>query len=270
MKNAFKPNKYLGQNFLKCSSVIQKILEAAEINPNDEIIEIGPGTGVLTIPLARLAKKIIAVEKDEKLAKELQNNLQKEKINNVEIIVADILKIFPDLAERHALNAIPHKVVANIPYYLTSRLIRILTESPNHPEKIVLLVQKEVAERIVAEPPRMNMLALGVKTHGQTEIIGYVPSSCFFPKPKVDSAIIKIGGISSVFFKKNKIDEKQFFELAKAAFSQKRKTLANSLAKIAGSKDRTIKILEKSGINPQKRPEELSLNHWLTIYKKLA
>lgn len=261
-----QPNKILGQHFLKCSSVIKKIIESAEINSYDEILEIGPGNGVLTIPLSRLAGRVIAVEKDEKLAENLKNLLAEKNIKNVDVIAADILKIAPDLTKYLTL-AKPYKVVANIPYYLTSRLIRILTESPNRPKEIIMLIQKEVAERIVAEPPKMNLLALGVKTHGNPKITGYVPASCFWPKPKVNSAIIKISDISSDLFEKNQVDEKRFFQLAKAAFSQKRKVLANSLAKIMDSKDKTTKILEKSGISPLKRPEELSINDWLKIYK---
>ena len=225
MKNYFKPKKFLGQHFLKCRSAINQTVKEAEIKSDDKIIEVGPGNGILTIPLSKAAKLVIAVEKDGELAENLKKSLKEKNIENVDIITADILKIIPDLIKHYAPNAMPYKVVANIPYYITSRFLRLLFELENKPQLVILMVQKEVAKRIIADPPHNNLLALSIQAYGRPKIISKVPSSCFWPKPKVDSAIIKIGDISSDFFVKNKVDEKQFFKLVKTAFSQKRKAL---------------------------------------------
>lgn len=251
-----KPKKSLGQHFLKCRWVVSTLLKAAELKSEDVILEIGPGTGVLTRALAHETKKVIAVEKDEQLAEELTNSLEKEGIDNVKIITGDILKIRQTIEK--------YKVVANIPYYLTSRLLKILLEKEARPDLIILTIQKEVAQRIIAKPPRMNLLALSVQTFGRPEIIKTVPASCFFPKPKVDSAIIKITNISDGFFKKGGLDTENFFQTAKAAFGQKRKFLTNTLGKLAPKKE-IERLLRESGINPKTRPEELNLEQWTKI-----
>ncbi len=250
------PKKSLGQHFLKCDWVVSALLKAAELKPEDKVLEIGPGTGVLTRALAKHTKEVIAVEKDEKLAEELEKSLKKEKVGNVKIIKGDILKILPDVKN--------FKVVANIPYYLTSRLLRTLLEKGPRPNLIVLTIQKEVAQRITAQPPKMSLLALSVQTFGRPEIIKIVPASCFWPKPKVDSAIIKIINLSENFFTENGLNIKRFFLIAKTAFGQKRKLLTGSLAKIT-PKGSLQQVLKEAGINPKTRPEELDLNQWAKI-----
>lgn len=256
--------KSLGQHFLRCNWVTTEMIKAAKISQQDIVIEVGPGTGVLTKPISEKAKKVIAIEKDEKLARELRENLKRDGIQNVEIIEGDILKLMK--SDFVSLSLVPDKfrVVANIPYYLTSRLLRLLFESDHRPETAVLTIQKEVAERIVAKPPRMNLLAVAIQAYGTPEIVRRVPRDCFWPKPEVDSAIIKISGISDEFFKKNSLDKRKFFELVRTGFSQKRKVLPNPLGKLFPKKlvgDALVSL----GLSPKARAEELSLDDWVKL-----
>lgn len=255
-----KSKKSLGQHFLKCEWVVETLLKSAGLNAQDTVLEIGPGTGILTRALAARAKQVIAVEKDERLATALIGELNQEGVKNVEIISGDILRLLPRLAWNK------YKVVANIPYYLTSRLLRVILEQDQRPKLIVLTIQKEVAGRIVAHPPHMNLLALSVQAFGNPEIIASVPASCFSPKPKVDSAIIRISDISDNFFQKNNIDRELFFSIARAAFGQKRKTLANSLASVTGNKAHALALIRAAKLNDASRPEELSLKEWRDLY----
>ena len=231
----------MGQHFLTSQNVVESIIRTAEITKKDTVLEIGPGRGVLTERMASLAKKIIAVEKDGALAELLRAKYADKE--NIEIITGDILQV--DLLKRLPKK---YKIVANLPYYITSRFLRIFLESKLQPTSMVLMVQWEVARRIVARPPNINMLALSVQAYGEPKIIQKVPRSFFRPRPDVDSAIIKISDISTVFFTKNKISQEKFFGLARKAFSQKRKTLRNSI-----------------GASSQKRPQELSLDDWVCI-----
>lgn len=256
------PKKSLGQHFLKCGWVVTELIKAAELKPTDLILEIGPGTGVLTKALALNAKKVIAVEKDERLADELEQTLKKEGIDNVEISKGDILQFLPTFKEKN------YKIAANIPYFLTSRLLRIIFEQKTKPKLAVLTIQKEVAQRIVALPPDMNLLALSIQIFGHPCLVKTIPADCFWPKPKVDSAIIKIDKISDVFFQKCHIRAQDFFQIAKTAFGQKRKMLVNSLSKIV-PKERVIRALEQIKINSKARPEELTQEQWAKIVKML-
>ena len=255
--------KSLGQNFLRCDWVVDEIIRAAELTAEDTVLEIGPGTGVLTRALAKKAGRVIAVEKDERLAAELRASLRKERIGNVEIRKDDILSLLKSHFNREISY---NKIVANIPYYLTGHLFRLIFEQDCLPKTIVLTIQKEVAERVAAEAPHLSLLALSVQAFGTPAIIAVVPASCFFPQPKVDSAILKISGISGDFFRKNKIEKTVFFETARKGFSQKRKTLANSLAPLAGGDKSVIaRVLSAVGLDPRARPEELSLKQWVEL-----
>lgn len=242
-------SKRLGQHFLRCPWVVASLVKAAELKKSDTVLEIGPGTGILTRALAKNAGPIIAVEKDEKLA-EL---LRKEKIPNVVVVTGDILKLLK--SDFRSLEINKFKVAANIPYYLTSRLFRLLLEDPHKPELIVMTIQKEVAERICAKPPKMNLLGLSVQAYGMPRIIASVLASCFVPRPKVDSAIIRISDISDDFFNKNGLDKELFFKIIHQGFSQKRKILANTLKKF-GSRKLPFSL---------SRPQELSLLDWAKI-----
>lgn len=243
---------------MQCGWVIAELTKAAQLKPADLILEIGPGTGILTKSLALKVKKITAVEKDEKLADGLEQSLQKEGIGNVEIIKGDILEILPLAKYKN------YKIVANIPYFLTSRLLRVALEQGPRPNLMVLTVQKEVAQRITAKPPKMNLLALAVQIFGEPKITKIVPASCFWPKPKVDSAIIKIDKISEGFFQKHNIRSQVFFQIAKTAFGQKRKFLTNSLEKIF-PKEQIINALKQAKIDLRARPEELTPEQWAKI-----
>lgn len=256
------PKKSLGQHFLRCRWVVSTLLKAADVSPRDTVLEIGPGTGVLTHALSSSAQKVIAVEKDERIAQELENVLSKQDIRNVDIVKADILAQLPRLRLGNV------KIVANIPYYITSRLLRALLEAPQKPKLIALTIQKEVAERITAKPPHMNLLALSVQAYGKPKIIKKVPAECFSPKPKVDSSIIVISDISDDFFRKNNISETKFFEIVRYAFSQKRKTILTSLKKLIP--ELTPLILEKLAIKKTARPQELSLEQWAHIVAPLT
>ena len=257
-----RPNKILGQHFLICEWVLPELAKAAELTRNDVALEIGPGTGVLTHFLATRAKKVIAVEKDRELSALLLAALTNEKVSSVEIVGKDILRfdfsILPNV----------YKVVANIPYYLTARLIRMLLELKNKPEVIVLTIQKEVAERIVAQPPDMNILALSVQSYGTPEIIADVPASCFSPQPKVDSSILKISNLSADFFVKHRIKPQYFFATLKAGFSSRRKVLTNNLQSFAPKKE-LAKILLSIGHLPTARAQELSLEDWARFVRLL-
>lgn len=255
-----KAKKSLGQHFLRCNWVATTLIKTARLTPDDTILEIGPGTGILTRALALHAKQVIAVEKDERLAAELRNSLLKENITNVQIISGDIL----ELLKSHFNKNTKYKAVANIPYYLTSRLLRLILESEQKPELIIFTIQKEVAKRITAKPPKMNLLALSVQAYGNPEIIKIVPAECFYPKPKVDSAIIKISDISDQFFKRHDIEEKLFFEVIRKAFNQKRKILTRSLASYK-IKPQLEKTLGELGIKTTARPQELTLKQWATL-----
>ena len=259
---SFSPKKSLGQNFLICNWAISDIIDAAHLTRNDLVLEIGSGTGVLTKALAPRAKKIIAIEKDEKLAQNLTDNLRKEGITNVHIITGDILKDMPQFTDSY-------KVVANIPYYLTGRLLRLLLEECIHkPSLIAFTIQKEVAERMIALPPHENLLSISVQAYGKPAIIKNIPASCFSPKPNVDSAIITIADISDSFFIGHKIDSKDFFHIIRCAFSRKRKILANTLGNIA-DKHLIERILKDTNLNLLIRPQELSLDQWAYLVSRL-
>jgi 16S rRNA (adenine1518-N6/adenine1519-N6)-dimethyltransferase len=220
-----KPSKALGQNFLVDQNILEKIIKAAEVSPDDTVLEIGPGTGILTKELSKYARKVIAVEKDRKIMGLLEENLKDCK--NVELINADILK-----ADIQGLALGTYKVVANLPYYITSPIIRKFLENPpvnGQPELMVLMVQKEVGQRICAAPPNMNLLAVSVQFYAQPEIVSWVSKNSFWPKPKVDSAIIKI--TPRIDTDNELINTDLFFKIVKAGFVQPRKQLLNNLSK---------------------------------------
>lgn len=258
-----KAKKSLGQHFLTCDWVLDELIKAGEVEKSDTILEVGPGTGVLTRALAEYAGRVVAAEKDERLAVELFETLAKENILHVNVAKGDILHFdFTTLPPSY-------KVIANIPYYLTARLIRILLETKNKPSCVALTVQKEVARRIVAKTPDMNLLALSTAAYADASIIADVPASCFRPKPKVTSSIIKISRISEDFFAKNNITPEMFFSVAKMGFSSKRKMLASTLRAFA-SRERLVEILANAGIAANSRPQELSPQNWADITRALS
>lgn len=252
------PSKRLGQNFLIDKGALRTIIEVADIKPDEVVLEIGPGTGILTLELAKKTKKVIAVEKDAKMVEILKETL-KEYLN-VQIINDDIRKSdFKTLRN--------YKVVANIPYYLTSPIIRKFLElTEDRPLLMVLMVQKEVAQRIVARPPNMSILAVSVQFYAEAKIIDYVSRKSFWPSPKVDSAIIKI----TPFNITRTVLANLFFRIVKAGFSHPRKQLINNLSTALSLPRAQVQIwLQKNKIQPSQRAETLFIDDWIKLAKSL-
>lgn len=250
-----RPDKRLGQNFLTDPFYLNKVVEAACVESGDCALEIGAGVGNLTRLLALQARTVVAIELDERLIPPLEEVLVPHP--NVKIVHGDILGIkLSDYIDRPN-----YKVVANIPYYITSALIRYLLESDIKPSSLTLTVQKEVAQRICAQAGKMSLLALSVQVYGRPRIITQIPAGAFFPQPKVDSSIVRVDIYETAVIPHQTID--LFFRLAKAGFSQKRKTLRNSLsAGMHWSAQQTDHLLETAHIDPQRRPQTLSLKEW--------
>lgn len=251
--------KSLGQHWLRDEASLEAMLHAANIGANDTVLEIGPGPGTLTEKLVAAAKHVVAVEFDELLARELPLRVPSA---NLQVVQQDIL--------RFDLNTLPsgYKVVANIPYYLTSKLLQVLCEAPNHFSDAALLVQKEVAERACAAPGDMSLLSVSVQFYCQVGLGPVVPAHLFAPPPKVDSQILMLTYRPEPLFPD--VDKKRFFRIVKAGFSQRRKTLLNSLSGgLHLDRAEATKLLESAGINPTTRAQSLSLDQWYDLYQAL-
>ena len=249
-----RPSKGLGQNFLIDESILQNIVAASGVGNQDTVLEIGPGLGSLTRHLALAAANVVAVELDKKLFPALETVLAS--FHNVHLIQGDFLEL--KLADLVTFDG--YLVVANIPYYITSAILRHLLESTPTPRKIVLTVQKEIAERICAEK-KLSLLAVSVQVYGKPSILMQIPAKSFFPAPNVDSALVQIEISPSPLIKPEHLDV--FFLLARAGFSQKRKTLRNSLsAGLHIPAAQTEQLIKFVGIDPQRRAETLNLSEW--------
>jgi 16S rRNA (adenine1518-N6/adenine1519-N6)-dimethyltransferase len=258
-----KAKKHLGQHFLKSQSALVKIRDAADIVANDIVLEIGPGTGALTEILLVFAGKVVAIEKDRDLIPLLQEKFAKEIASGkLELLQEDVLDFDPTVMSFYKEHS--YKLVANIPYYITGAIIEKFLSTPCQPERMVLLVQKEVAERIVARSKKESILSIAVKAYGTPKIIAKVPPGAFVPPPTVDSAILSIENISRDFFEG--CDEKLFLAVMKSVFGKKRKQIGGSLADFLNDKDRALSALHKAGIDSKTRPEDIDLQTW----KKLA
>ncbi|MDI6814886.1 MAG: 16S rRNA (adenine(1518)-N(6)/adenine(1519)-N(6))-dimethyltransferase RsmA [Dehalococcoidales bacterium] len=264
--------KGLGQHFLIDGEVLGLITSAAKLTPTDVILEIGPGLGILTKELARQAGWVIAIELDSKLAAILKQTLAS--FNNVTIINEDILGIDPVALLQEQKTRFPraidipfrYKVVANLPYYITSPVLRHFLEASVKPQIMVVMVQKEVAEAIVAEPGQMSVLSISVQFYGKPKIISYVPAQSFYPPPEVDSAILWVDVYPQPAVAV--ADEGSFFELVRAGFTASRKQIGNSLAQGLGlSKAEILSLLERAGIVPQRRAETLTLDEWAQLWQ---
>lgn len=254
-----KTRKTLGQHWLTDTQALEAIVEAAEIKITDTVLEIGPGLGHLTEYLVGQAGHVVAVEYDAKLAAKLIKKFAGQKIS---VHATDILKF--DLTQLPSA----YKVVANIPYYLTSNLLRVLAESPNPPSMMVLLVQKEVAERICAKPGRMSLLTVSVQLYYGAELGVSVPSELFEPQPKVDSQVVILHRHRKPLF--HDLDSQKFFRLTKAGFSERRKKLRGSISGgLRISKAQADGLLKRADINGDRRAQELSLPEWYKLYKIL-
>jgi 16S rRNA (adenine1518-N6/adenine1519-N6)-dimethyltransferase len=252
------PRKSLGQNFLIDNYALEKVVDAAEINKLDDVLEIGAGLGSLTRFLARAANKVVAVELDDHLMPILKMVLEPEK--NVELIYGDILKLDP--AQLMPENG--YLVVANIPYYITSAIIRHLLASPQKPRRMVLTIQREVAQRICAQPGDLSLLALSVQIFGEPKIAARIAAGAFYPPPKVDSSVIRIDLYNQPIIPADNLDP--FFKLAKAGFGQKRKMLRKSLsAGLSWPVDKMENLLSGCNIDPTRRAETLNMNEWKTL-----
>jgi len=268
-KYQVQPSKKFGQNFLVDKTALKKIIETAELKPDDIVLEIGPGLGVLTLELAKKVKKVIGLEKDPRMCQILKELLENWNIRNVKIINADILKIENwKLTENCKLEIGNYKIVANLPYYITAPVIRKFLESTRgRPRRMVLVVQKEVAQRICAKPPKMSILAVSVQFYAKPEIISYVSKKSFWPSPKVDSAIIKI--VSRQFHVSvSHLFRERFFRIVRAGFSQPRKQILNNLSKMLKlDKEKAKSWLLKNNIQPEKRAETLTVKDWILLTK---
>jgi len=260
-QSGLRARKGLGQHFLVDETFLEIIASAAELSPEDTVIEVGPGLGVLTVELARRAGRVVAVELDAKLAALIKKRLSS--LTNVNIVHADILKVnlSPLLKDRSE-----YKVVANIPYYITSPILRYFIEASPRPSLMVVMVQKEVGEAIAAGPGDMSVLAVSLQIYSKPRIVAHVPSQSFYPSPKVDSVIVRFDMLPEPAIKVENTDD--FLEVVRSGFSSPRKQLRNSLAHGLGVRpSEVVPMLEKAQVEPQRRPEALSLEEWQRIYK---
>jgi len=263
-QSGLRAKKGLGQHFLIDEKTLETIVIAAELSPEDIVIEVGPGLGVLTIELARRAGKVIAVELDTKLASLLKRRLAS--LPNVNIVNADILNVSPTQLLGEENN---YKVVANLPYYVTSPILRYFVEASPKPSLMVVMVQKEVGEAIAASPGKMSLLTVSLQVYSKPKIVSYVSSQSFYPPPKVDSAIVRFDLFPEPAVKVTDIDS--FFKVVRCGFSSPRKQLRNSLAHGLEVKPAEVGLLlEKARIEPQRRAETLSLEEWARLYEVLA
>jgi 16S rRNA (adenine1518-N6/adenine1519-N6)-dimethyltransferase len=253
-----RPDKRLGQNFLIDKASLRKVVEAADLHGDETVLEIGAGLGSLTVLLSQSAHKVITVEFDERLIPALEMSI--DQLENVRLVVGNILKLdVEDLLGDQA-----YCVIANIPYNITSVLIRHLMESKRPPQTMVLTLQKEVAQRIIAVPGELNLLALSVQVYGVPQVVGHIPSRAFYPQPKVDSSIIHINLHKSPIVPPELLST--VFQLTKIGFNQKRKQLRNSLSAGMGvEKDVAKKWLRDAAIDPHSRPQELALEKWVLL-----
>ncbi|HQF57026.1 MAG TPA: 16S rRNA (adenine(1518)-N(6)/adenine(1519)-N(6))-dimethyltransferase RsmA [Candidatus Magasanikbacteria bacterium] len=263
---SLNPSKKYGQNYLITEAPIKKMLEVAKIKKTDTILEIGPGFGVLTLALVKEAKKVIAFEIERKLENYWQEKIVNKKLNNLEIIYGNALNKIQDISNKIQ----QYKVVANLPYQITSNILRKILELENKPESITIMVQKEVAERICAKPGEMSVLAISVQYFAEPIIITKVSRGSFWPSPKVDSAVLYI----KIKNQKNKKSEKSeidlFFRVMKAGFANKRKQLWRNLSEgLQLDKDKVKNILKNKVGNEMIRAEELSVAQWKKIINNL-
>lgn len=250
-----KAKKSLGQNFLKSEPALKKIVEAGEIEDGDIILEIGPGKGALTKKILATSAKLFAVEKDKDLYLLLQDKFKQEiEAGRMILLNKDILEL--DLKELQNSN---YKIIANIPYNITGAILKKFLTAPNQPEKMVLMVQNEVAKRIVARDGKESILSISVKAYGEPKIVMKVPSRYFSPAPKVDSAVIEIANISRKTFENKGVEEEKFWEVVKEGFAHKRKLLSSNLRGLI-SKEK-----EQDLASNNKRAEELSLDDWIML-----
>ncbi len=281
-RHGLSPRKSLGQNFLIEPAIADRIVAAAALTPDDVVLEIGPGPGMLTERLAAVARHVVAAEIDRAMVALLHAELGA--LPNLTIVRADILESDPGALAAQAGNlanagnateaahsgaAQPYKVVANLPYYITSPVLRHLLEAVQPPTLAVLMVQQEVAERICAQPGDMSILAVSVQFYAQPQILFKVPATAFHPRPNVQSAVMRLDVLPAPAVAN--VDPAHFFKVVRAGFGQKRKQLANSLsAGLAMPKAEAAEQLRAVDIDPARRAETLSMEEWGNLARRLA
>lgn len=258
-----QPKKSLGQNFLHDPNALEKIVHMAELPPNATVLEIGPGTGALTVHLAQAGASVIAVELDTRLIPLLHQQVQD--FTKVRIVEGDILdQNVPEL-----VGGGPYFVVANLPYYITSAILRHLLEAPLKPTRLVLTVQQEVAERLAAKPGDMSLLTISVQFYGKPQIVSKLNPAAFWPRPDVDSAVVRIDVYPQPVVEVP--SEATFFRVVRAGFGQKRKQLKNSLgAGLNISHPEAAVVISAAGVDPTRRAETLTLQEWAAITRTAA
>jgi 16S rRNA (adenine1518-N6/adenine1519-N6)-dimethyltransferase len=287
-----KPARSKGQNFLINEKVYDDIVAVADINKDDVILEVGPGLGFLTEKLAEKAGKVIAVELDDKISVYLKNKFKKKKIDNIEVVNEDVLKLITNYELRITNNTSPlasllirrggasdnelgrcvFKIVANLPYNITSIFLRKIFELENKPDLMVLMLQKEVADRIVAKPGKMSVLAVSLQLYSQPKIIQYVSKKDFWPSPEIDSAIIEFTPhpLPPLLIRRGDEGVRCFFRLVKFGFSARRKMLKNNLSAGFRIEQKEIEnILVEMGLNPMCRAQDLSVEDWVKLNSKI-
>lgn len=265
-KYGVAPSKGLGQCFLADRGVMRAIVAAAELTPQDAVLEIGPGLGLLTRMLAEVAGLVVAIELDGRMVSILEQELAD--LPNLRLVRGDVLET--DLvsvlisATQQDEAALRYQVVANLPYYITSQAIRQFLEARVPPQRMVLMVQREVAERIIAGPGDMSLLALSVQLYGEPRLVRQIPASAFYPRPKVSSAVLRVD-----LYEEPVADtgvRERVFRLARAAFAQRRKQIHNSLsANLALGGNKVQALLRECGIDPRRRPQSLAIEEWLRL-----
>lgn len=273
-----EPKKSLGQNFLFDEGVLARIVATADLQPHDQVLEIGPGLGALTRLLAQAAARVTAVELDARFLPVLRDQLAP--FTNVQIIHGDILEQDPA-----ALFAGPYKVVANVPYYITGAILRHLLSAPHKPTCLALTVQQEVAERITAVPPHMSLLAVSVQFYGRAVVAHSIKAGAFWPRPEVDSAVMRIDVFDGTRMLQPHaaqadadstdgdwapVDEAAFFRVAQAGFSQKRKQLRNNLRQLGLDKRAVQAALDAAGIDGRRRAETLTVEEWRRLVRVIG
>ena len=256
-----RPRKHLSQSFLEDQKVAASIVSAARIDPNTDVLEIGPGLGVLTRLLARRARRVVAVELDAQLANALRADLA---VQNVEVVTQDVLAFEPGPYFEEAFT-----VVANLPYHVTSPALRhLLSAGPPFARRLVVMVQAEVAERITAAPGDMSALAAAIQVQARVQLVRRVPATAFYPKPKVNSAVVVLEPLPEAARPIALTEHDEFVKLVQAGFKQPRKTLANSMADgLAVPRDEALRRLGMAQIDPGLRAQVLSVDDWVRLFR---
>ena len=263
-----EPKKSLGQNFLHDEGLLGRIVAAADLSPDDDVLEVGPGLGALTRVLARAARRVVAVELDGRLLPVLESELGG--LGNVELVHGDVLELDP--ADWFAA---PYVVVANVPYYITGAILRHLLGGRPRPRRLVLTVQREVADRLTARPPQMSLLAVSVQYYGRARLVSTVKAGAFWPRPEVDSAGVRIDVAERHLLSAGEqgsggAGETSFFRVVRAGFSEKRKQLKNNLRQLGLSDDEIAAGLAGVGIDGRRRAETLAIAEWEALSQAIV